>query len=282
MPRAVVLNTYSKASTTGGTFADTLTANSLDSASIPNLPSGQGKIVRAWGIDSASVAEVAITDTRFESIHDQQFGLRYNIPATAFGGAGAPAAFPLIEPPAAVPVYSGDTLTFSVTSTAGDCVIVSTLSEYADLPGVAALFARWEQVQSLRRTQLNARCAPVASGTKGAYGTARAINADDTRWTADRYYAILGFTVQIPVTTVSFRGYMWGNVRFGAPAGSPFLTTDNFFIDLSQRFNEALIPVFNGSDVGNVLLEVADSAASTSPKVDVIAIECSANPAVGA
>lgn len=278
MPRAVLLNTASKASLTGGTFADTLSANSLDSLSIPNLPSGQGKVVRMWGIDSASVAELALTNTRFESIHDQTFGLRYNIPATAFGGAGAPAAFPLIEPPVALPVYSGDTLTLTVSGTAADAVVISWLSEYADLPGVSAQFARWEQVWANRRTQLNARVAPVASGTKGAYGTARAINADDTRWTAQKYYAILGFTVQIPVTTVSFRGYMWGNVRFGSPAGSPFLTTDNFFVELSRHFNEALIPVFNGSDVGNVLLEVADSAASTSPKVDVICIECDNNP----
>jgi len=61
----------------------------------------------------------------------------------------------------------------------------------------------------------------------------------------------------------------------------PFLTTSNFFADMSQKYNEPLIPVFSGFDVGNVLVEVADDAASTSPKVDVLCIECSADPSYG-
>jgi len=30
-----------------------------------------------------------------------------------------------------------------------------------------------------------------------------------------------------------------------------------------------------------VLLEVADAATSTSPKIDIIAVECKVNPAIG-
>jgi hypothetical protein len=282
MPRAIVLNTASKASTTGGTFADTLTANSGDSLAIPNLQSGQGRIMRMWGIDSASVAELALTAGRVESIHDPQFGVRFNIPPNVGGAAGAPAAVPLIEPPNYLDVFTGDTLTMSVTSTAADAVVVSWLTEYQDLPGVQASFASWESVKANRFTQIGVRVIPVASGTKGLYGTARAVNADDSRWTGGRWYAILGFTVQVPVTTVSFKGPMWGNFRFGAPAGMPFLSTDNFFVQLQQQYpGESLIPVFNGYDAGSVLVEVADDAASTSPKVDILAIECKNNPAIG-
>src|SRR5438477_6719999 len=99
MPRAVVLNTASKANCGGGTFADTLTANSGDSLSIPNLQSGKGRIIRMWGMDSTSVAEVAVTATRVDSIHDPQFGVRFNLAALALGGAGKPASLPMIEPP---------------------------------------------------------------------------------------------------------------------------------------------------------------------------------------
>jgi hypothetical protein len=282
VPRAVVLNTASKASTTGGTFADTLTANSGDSLAIPNLQSGGGRIMRMWGIDSASVAELALTAGRVESIHDPQFGVRFNIPPNIGGAAGSPAAVPLIEPPNYIDVFTGDTLTMTVTSTAADAVVVSWLTEYQDLPGVQASFANWESVKANRFTQIGVRVIPVASGTKGLYGTARAVNADDSRWTGGRWYAILGFTVQIPVTTVSFKGPMWGNFRFGAPAGMPFLATDNFFVSLQQQYpGENLIPVFNGYDAGSVLVEVADDAASTSPKVDLLCIECRNNPAVG-
>src|SRR5579863_5555 len=267
MPRAVVLNTASKAGTTGGTFADTLTANSGDSLAIPNLQSGQGKIIRMWGIDSDSVMELALTAGRVESIHDPQYGIRFNNPATAIGGAATNAAFPMLEPPNYIDVFTGDTLTMTVTTTASDDVVVSWMTEYQDLPSVQASFANWQSVISNRFTEIGVRCAPVASGTAGLYGTARAANADDTRWTGGRWYAIVGFTVQIPVTTVSFKGPMWGNFRFGAPAGAPFLNTDNYFLDLNLKYpNENLIPVFNGYDAGSVLLEVADGEASTSPK----------------
>jgi hypothetical protein len=282
MPRAVVLNSASKANTTGGTFADTLTANSGDSLSIPNLQSGQGKILRMWGVDSDAVAELALTAGRVESIHDPQYGIRMNIPALALGGAGTAAAFPLIEPPNYIDVFTGDTLTMTVTTTAADDVLISWLTEYQDLPGVQASFATWDSVKANRFTEIGVRCAPVASGTPGLYGTARAVNADDTRWTGGRWYAILGFTVQTVCTTVSFKGPMWGNFRFGASAGGPFLNTDNYFLTLGQQFpGEALIPVFNGYDAGNVLLEVADGEASTNPKIDIIAVECRNNPATG-
>lgn len=281
MPRAVILNSASKASTTGGTFADTLTANSGDSLNIPQLNSGQGRIIRMWGIDSASVAELALTAGRPQSTHDPQFGIRFNIPPNVGGAAGSPGAVPLLEPPNDVQIFSGDALTMTVTSTAADAVLVSWLSEYVDLPGISANFATWSQVQANRISNIGVRCIPVGSATKGAYGTARAINADDTRWTGGRYYAITGFTVQIPATTIAFTGSMWGNVKFGAPAGMPFLATDNFFVDMAVKYNEPLIPVFNGFDAGNVLLTVADDGTSTSPKVDVLAVECANNPAVG-
>lgn len=280
MPRAVVLNTASKSSTTGGTFADTLTANSGDSLTIPNLQSGQGKIVSMWGIDSASVAEIALTDGRVESVHDPQYGVRFNLPSTAGGGAGKNYALPMITPPNYLDVFTGDTLAFTVTSTASDAVMVSWLTEYQDLPGVQASFANWQSVMANRFTEIGVACNAVASATKGAYGATRAANADDTRWTGGRWYAIIGFTVQLPVTTISFKGPMWGNFRFGLPAGLVTVDTANYFLDLNRLYpNENLIPVFNGYDAGSVLLEVADAATSTSPKVDIIAVECKNNPA---
>lgn len=281
MPRAIVLNTASKGSTTGGTFADTLTANSGDSLTIPNLTSGQGQIVRMWGNDSAHVAEIALTDGRVESVHDPTYGIRFNLPSVALGGVGTNEAFPMIEPPNYIDVFTGDTLTFTVTSTASDAVAVSWLTQYQDLPGVQASFANWQSVINNRFTEIGVRCAPVANTTTaGLYGTARAANADETRWTGGRWYAICGFTVQTVVTTVSFKGPMWGNFRFGVAAGAAFLNTDNYFIELDQAYpGENMIPVFNGYDAGNVLLEVVDTTTSTSPKVDIIAVECLQNPA---
>lgn len=278
MPHALVLNTASKASTTGGTFADTLTANSGDSLAVSNFVNGGARIVKAWGIDSASIAELALTDSRFDSVHDPQFGVRFNIPALIPGGAAAVGSHDLIDAPASIPVFAGDTLTMTVTSTAADAVIVTWLTEYDDLPGTFGQFASWDTVQALRETTIGLRCAPVASGTKGAYGTARAINADDTRLTGGKYYAVLGWSLQTVVTTITLKGPSTGNNRVGLPGGALTLDTMMGFVELSRQFNKPLIPILNGYDAASYFLEVADDAASTSPKVDLFMYQLSSNP----
>src|SRR5881398_65426 len=154
MPPAIILNSASKANTTGGTFADTLTANSGDTLAIQNYISGGARIFSMWGIDSDSVAELALTDTRTDSIHDPQYGIRFNIPSLIPGGAASVGSHDLIDPPVSIPVYSGDTLTMTVTTTAADDIMVTWLTEYDDLPGTFGQFASWETVQALRETSI--------------------------------------------------------------------------------------------------------------------------------
>ena len=278
---AIVLNTASKANTTGGTFADTLSANSGDSLSIANFNNGRARIFKMWGIDSDSIAELALTDTRSDSIHDPQYGVRTNIPALIPGGAASVGSHMLLQGPTDIEVYSGDTLTMTVTSTAADDVLVSWLTKYDALPGASGNFATWEQVHAMKTTTIGVRCAPVASGTPGAYGTGRAINADDSRWTGGKWYAILGWTVQTVCTTIAFQGTAWSNFKVGGPSGALTLDTTNYFVDLYRETGIPCIPCFNGFDASNVLLYAADGEASTSPKVDVWAYELASNPIGG-
>src|SRR5205807_6311737 len=133
---------------TGGTFADTLSANSGDSLAVSNFVNGGARIVKMWGIDSDSVAEIALTDSRFDSVHDPQYGVRLNMPALIPGGAAVVGSHDLLDSPATIPVFAGDTLAFTVTSAAADDVIVTYLTEYDDLPGTFGQFATWEQVQA--------------------------------------------------------------------------------------------------------------------------------------
>ena len=281
MPHAIVLTTASKANTTGGTFADTLSANAGDSLAVQNFTNGGARILKAWGIDSDSVAEVAMTSSRFDTTHDPQYGVRFNLPSLSPGGAGLVASNTMLDAPVSLPVFSGDSITLTVTSTAADDVIVSYLTEYDDLPGTAGGFATWESVYGLRETTIGLRCAPVASGTPGAYGTARALNADDTRLTGGKYYAVLGWSVQTPVTTVSIKGPAWGNNRLGVPSGALDIRSDSYFVELSKSLGKPLIPVLNGYDAANYFLEVSDGEASTSPKVDVLMYQLRSNPVTG-
>jgi hypothetical protein len=281
MGYARILSSASKASATGGTFADTLTANSGDSLSIANFVNGGARITHAWGIDSASVAELAWTFTRYDSVHDQQRGLRVEIPSLTPGGAGNVAAHTLFKPPFKLDVFSGDAGTLTVTSTAADALLVSWLTEYDDLPGTRAMFASWDQVQALKATVIGLNQLPVASATKGAYGATRALNADDTRLSADKYYAILGVTVQTQVTTIALQSTTWGGQTIGIPSGALDLDNNMWFVTESIASNKPLIPIINANDAGNVLVKIADAAASTSPKLDWHMYELKSNPLAG-
>jgi hypothetical protein len=279
VPPCLILTSASKASLTGGTFADTLTANSGDSLNVGSYNTGGARIGEMWGIDSASVCEGELIYTRPDSTHDQQNGFRFQIPAVALGGAAKNAAFNILPGGFDIPVFVNDSATIKISGTASDNVLVSFLTEYDDLPGVGdAQFASWDQVQALRKSNVGMNQLPVASATAGAYGATRALNADDNRYHADTWYAILGCTVQTQVTTISLIGPPWGGQRIGLPAGALYLNSNTYFVEQSMKRGKPLIPFFKQADAGNILVAVADAQASTSPKVDWNMIELTGKP----
>lgn len=280
MPRAIVLNSASKANLTGGTFADALTENSGDSRAVANFDTGGARILEAWAIDSDSVAEVEVIYTRPEATHDQQHGWRFEIPAVALGGAATNAAFNALKGYGTVELFKSDTATINVSGTAADDVLFSWVTEYDDLPGVSAVMATWDQVQSMRVSTVGIQVTAVASGTPGAYGASRAFNADDDRLHANTWYAILGATVQTQVTTISLIGPDWGGQRIGLPMGSLDLASPTWFVDQTVKWGKPCIPCFNSNNKGNVLVAVADGEASTSPKIDFLLYELSGKPGV--
>jgi len=279
MPRAVVLTTQSKLNITGGSWADTLSANSGDSTTVVNYDSGEAWIREAWAIDSDSVMEGRIIYTRPESTHDQSQGYRFMVPAVALGGAGTNAAFDILPGRDGIKVFKSDTCTINVTGTANDDVLVSYVIEYDDMPGVAAVFASWDQVQSMRVSDLGLRCDAVASATAGAYGTARSFTADDSgRLHANTWYALLGASVQTQVATISLLGADWGGQRIGFPAGALDLNSNQWFLDQSVKWGRPFIPCFNSNNAPGINVVVADDKASTSPKIDFRLVELSGKP----
>jgi hypothetical protein len=279
VPRALILTTVSKANTTGGTFADTLVANSCDSTAVQNYESGGARVLEMWGIDSDSVAEVQVIYTRPESTHDQSHGLRFMIPSLVPGGAAAVAGHDLMPGLVTFDVYSGDVPTIQASSTAADDVLLSYVTEYDNLPGISAVLSSWETVAGLQKSAVGIRCDAVASATPGAYGATRAINTDDDRLHGNTWYAILGVSVQTPVTTIAISGPDWGGAKIGVPCGVQNVNSTTWFVDQTKKWNKPLIPCFNSANKGSVFLQVADGEASTSPKIDVFLYELNGQPA---
>jgi hypothetical protein len=282
MGRALVLTTASKASTTGGTFADTLTANSGDSLSVANFNTGQGNVLEAWGNDSTSVMEVSWVFTRPQSTHDQSRGLRLQNASLIAGQAAKVGAQEYLPGNVGFQVYKSDTCSLTVTSTASDNCAFSYTIAYDDLPGAAGVFITPQQADAMQNSIVGINVAAQTSATRGAYGATRAFNADDARLHANTWYAIVGYTLQTPIMTVSLLGPDWGGQRIGGPGDPLTFRTGSWFFDQSQKWNRPLVPCFNSNNVGNVLVALADVAAQSTPGLDFTLYELNGVPTPGA
>lgn len=288
MGRAYVLTSASKASTTGGTFADSLSANTGDSLAVANYggdPSqSQAQITEMWAIDSTSAMEVSMVYTRPQSTHDQSRGFRFEVPALFPGGAGNVAGHNILSGYGTIDLYKSDTPTINVTTTAADNVLMSWITYYADLPGVQGVFATWDQIQSLQVSVVGINSQAVSSATRGAYGASRAFNADDDRLHANTWYALLGWTSRTPITTISLTGPDWGGQRIGGPAGVYNLDNAFWFVDQDIKWRQfghlstGLIPCFNSNNKAAINVQIADAAAQSTPQIDFTLYELASQP----
>jgi hypothetical protein len=281
MGRALVLTSASKAGTTGGTFADTLVANSGDSLAVANFSDGQANLLEFWGNDSTSVMEVQMIYTRPQSTHDQSHGLRVQNASLLAGSAAKVGAQEYLPGKVGFQLYKSDTAVIQVTSTAADNCAVSYNILYDDLPGAAGVFISPGQADALQNSIVGINVAAVTSATRGAYGASRAFNADDARLHANTWYAIVGYTLQTPIMTVSLIGPDWGGQRIGGPGDPLTFRTGSWFFDQSDRWGKPLVPCFNSNNVGNVLVALADVAASATPQLDFILYELTSQPNAG-
>lgn len=281
MGRALVLTSASKATTTGGTFADSLSANSGDSLSVANFNTGQANLLEMWGNDSTSVMEGQLIYSRPQSTHDQSHGFRFQNASLIAGQAAKVGAQEYLPGLVGCQLYKSDTATIQVTSTASDNCMVSYTVLYDDLPGASAVFISPQQADNLQNSIVGINVAAVTSATRGAYGASRAFNADDARLHANTWYAIVGYTLQTPICTVSLIGPDWGGQRIGGPGDPLTFRTGSWFLDQSIRWNKPLIPCFNSNNVGNVLVALADVAAQSTPALDFTLYELTGTPAAG-
>lgn len=284
MPYAQIWTTAAIASATGGTFADSLTANTGDSTNVANYgqangPSGSGaRILEAYAIDSAHVGELAVIYTRPESTHDQQHGWRSSIQAAAFNAVGHVGDVAILGGRMTLNLFRSDTPQLLVSATASDCVVYGYLTEYDDFPGGAANLVTPSVVDAGFKSRVGIRVTATASGTAGAYGTQVAFNATDPRLHANTWYAIQGINVQTAVFAVTLIGPDFAGQRLGVPAGSIAVESSSWFLDQAVKWGsggtpQRMVPVFNSNNAASTLVQVVDSAASTSPQIDFQLVE---------
>jgi hypothetical protein len=160
-------------------------------------------------------------------------------------------------------------------------VLVSYNTLFDDLPGVTSnsAFASPSTVESLHLSTVGINSQAQASGTAGAYGTARALNADDDRLHGGTWYAILGWTVRTAVTSITLTGPDWGGQRIGGPAGVLTLDNSAWFMDQAYKYGNApIVPCFNSANKAAINIQVADGEASTTPQIDFLMYELTSSP----
>lgn len=255
---------------TGGGGWDALAALTGDSLAIKSMePGTSAYILEAWGGNSATKCDFSIRSPR---LHDNSRGIRlaHQFNPTLSGADGNPQIY--LPGIAKQKLYSTDVLVVETLATANDDVNFVMSIFYEGLGGISARLTTPEDVLSRQKNLVGIRVSPTA-GASNAYGTSEAINADDDRFKADTDYALLGFTTDLPFTSLGIRGPDTGNVRCAAPGHWNAAITAGWFVDLSRRHNLPLIPLISSNNKGVTMVDAVDAVTNVAPLITLIFAE---------
>jgi hypothetical protein len=229
--------------------------------------------LEAWAGNSANACEYQIRSPNF---HDNIRGLRlaamFN--PTLSGADGDPQL--LLPYLMKQRLYATDTLTVEVNGTATNNVALDLLFYFEDLPGADQQIYRWDELEGQIENYVAIRVS-VTAGATGNYGTAVAFNNTDARLEANRYYAILGATSQLPCGLLTITGFETSGRRIGMPLHWDERVSGGWFADISDRYDIPAIPVINANNAGNINVEAADAATNVATAATFIMAQLNQN-----
>jgi len=221
-----------------------------------------------WLFDSwafnASVGELRIRSPR---LHDFFSGIR-NRTTAAFSG---PQLGNLLNAAYAQRLYAQDNLTVEVTGGAAELDCGALLIGYEDLGGVAGRFIDPPTLAKIGLNMVTVEVTVTAVAT-GNFGGAVAINSSIDNLIANTDYAILGGMTDTRGTAVGITGVDFGNLRVGFPCEPTIRNLTNaWFLNLSESFGGAWIPVFNSANKTQTTVDVQTNGAGGT---FIINLEC--------
>jgi hypothetical protein len=162
-------------------------------------------------------------------------------------------------------------VTLAGSATAGDVESAVMLVLYKDLPGVNARYIDFAEL--LERADMGKLLTIQATLTGAAAGyTGKAlITASSNLLQANRDYAVMGITTNIPCAGVCISGPDTGYQRATVPGavGDGDFGRD-FFCSLARAFDMPLIPVINSGNKESTNLEFIQDENNVSPQVSVM------------
>jgi hypothetical protein len=265
-----VIHTF-KQNLVGGAF-EALTAGTGDSLVVQDAT--QSSNVWLEEILASNSVHVADFDVRSPRLHDNVRGVRSStafVPTLAGTSKNIQRVFPGY---ARQKLYPVDTLISEVNGTAVDNVQQDFYIYYEDLPGADQTLYTWAQISQVIVNVVGIKVAVVA-GAAGDYGATRALNADDDRLIGNTNYAVLGAVSQQACTLLTMKGPDTSNFRIPLPLHWEQELSASWFIDRSNEYQVAHIPVINSNNKGATLLEAADPAGAVATQATVWLAELS-------
>ena len=229
------------------------------------MSTGQSSVVRGtditkgtWLLDAwafnASAGELRIRSPR---LHDFFSGIRNRVTAALT----APLINNLLNGAYAQRLYAQDGLTIELTGGGAELDTAALLIGYEDLGGIAGRFIDAPTLFKIGLNLVTVEVTVTAVAT-GNFGGAVAINSSIDNLIANTDYAVLGGLTDTRGDAVGITGVDFGNLRVGFPA-EPSLRnlTNSWFLNISDAFSGAWIPVFNSANKTQTTVDVQTNGA---------------------
>jgi hypothetical protein len=241
-----------------------LTVNTGNTLTVRNSPRG-AYLLDVWGNFQGTAGIVRITSPR---LHDNVNGI-YLRPKAA-------TVVPL-KSRYAQALVSQDTLAIEAqgSATGGDIEIVGFNWYYPDLPGSNGTFLHPGELATWGTGQIMAFENTISTGTAGGWSGAEAVNAEQDQFKANRWYAILGYVVQVASGnkpgSIQYISPDFGNLGVGGPGDDTYkIETRNYFVNLSAEYGVPLIPCFNAANKGATTIAAHQDENGADPIVNTI------------
>lgn len=162
-----------------------------------------------------------------------------------------------------------DQLTVNDNGTAADVDMIAIQSYYEDLPGVAMTLKMPGDIAAATDFVFGWPVAITTSGTAGNQNSTVVTTTVDSS-TANVWYAMLGYTVDVAVGAVGLSGVDTSASFIGGPGDVLPRFTRTYFADLSMRTGMPCIPLWNAANKGNTNIVAINNAASLAVNVTMI------------
>lgn len=254
----LALDTVLSHVTNQGATAGAVTFATGDSGTVRSFTSPATAKLQNVFLKGAGTAEVNISSP-----------LIYNdVKAIDFKSAQNPATYTL-PPDLGQALQSQDTLIVKASSGTADSTVVAYQNYYSDLGGAAAKLYNWGDLSGVIEHLHTVEIDVTASASIGQWNdTVITTTQDDLK--ANRWHAVLGFIVDVACLCVAFSGTDTSSLRVSGPGSTLTENTSDWFIRQAAHHGTPQIPVFNSANKNTTFVSVADDAASTAVKVQLV------------